>query len=87
MARSDGFDSTLATVILDEVSTDEAKLIIELAYGQDRCIDYLLVFGTESFKVGGSEGWCSSSCRYACCVAFLFSSMTVMAEKPQHSQS
>ena len=42
MARSDGFDSTLATVILDEVSTDEAKLILELAYGQDRCIDYLV---------------------------------------------
>ena len=41
----------------------------------------------KSFKVGGSEGWCSSSCRYACCVAFLFSSMTVMAEKPQLSQS
>ena len=38
MTKSDGFDHDIATVVLDGVSTDEAKLIIELAYGNDRCI-------------------------------------------------
>ena len=38
MAKSDGFDHDMATVVLAGVSTDEAKLIIEVAYGNDRCI-------------------------------------------------
>ena len=38
MAKSDGFDHDMATVVMAGVSTDEAKLIMEVAYGNDRCI-------------------------------------------------
>ena len=38
MSKADGFDTTLATVILDGVNTDEAKLLIEIAYSMDRSI-------------------------------------------------